>query len=235
MVKANRTILWDFEGTLVTHPVLWRGALKEALDEYEPGNTIDAEQLRPFLSTGFPWHKPEEPHLHLSTPGAWWSNVEPIFSRAYNGVGLGANRAQELARHVRKYIIDPQRYLVYEDVIPVLKRLNEIGWRHIILSNHVPELPTIVKALTLSPCIDLCISSANTGYEKPNPEAFRIALSISGNPEKVWMIGDSINADISGAEAVGLPAILVRNNPEENVKYFARDLIEAIAILEANA
>jgi FMN phosphatase YigB (HAD superfamily) len=234
MFKTNPTILWDFEGTLVTHPGLWRLALKEAMDECEPGNTIDVEELRPFLRTGFPWHNPEKPHLHLSTPDAWWSSMEPIFSRAYQGVGFDINCARELAKHVRKYIIDPQRYFVCDDAVPALENLKAQGWKHAILSNHVPELPNIVKALGLSAYIDFCISSAYTGYEKPNLQAFRTALSIIGNPKVTWLIGDNLNADIRGAEAAGIPGILVRNNTEENVKYFAHDLIEATAILESN-
>ncbi len=47
------------------------------------------------------------------------------------------------------------------------------------------------------------------------------------------MIGDNLNADIRGAEAVGLPAILVRNPGGENVKYYARNLLEAASIIEA--
>lgn len=50
------------------------------------------------------------------------------------------------------------------------------------------------------------------GYEKPHPEAFKIALSTAGNPKFVWMIGDNINADIIGAQNVNIPAILVHNS-----------------------
>lgn len=234
MVETSPTILWDFEGTLVAHPGLWRSSLMEVLNKYEPSHCVDEEQIRPFLRAGFPWHKPEEPHLHLVTPDAWWLNLETVFIRAYQGVGFEVGRAQELAKQVRKYIIDSRRYVVYDDTIPALKSLKIRGWKHAILSNHVPELPDIVKALGLSPYIDFCISSASTGYEKPNPEAFRIAQSIIGNPKKVWMIGDNLNADIRGAEAVGLPAILVRNPAGENMKYFARDLLEAASIIEAS-
>jgi ribonucleotide monophosphatase NagD (HAD superfamily) len=48
------------------------------------------------------------------------------------------------------------------------------------------------------------------------------------------MIGDDLDADVRGAETVGLPAILVRNPSGENVKYYARDLLEAASIIEAN-
>ena len=78
------------------------------------------------------------------------------------------------------------------------------------------------------------MTSAATGYEKPNPEAFKNALVTTGNPERVWMIGDEPVADIQGAEAAGLPAILVRSPQTEGIRYYARDLTEAVAIIEAN-
>ena len=85
-------------------------------------------------------------------------------------------------------------------------------WKHVILSNHVPELPSLVHGLGLSPLIHRVVNSAETGFEKPHTGAFQAALTSLDNPEEVWMIGDSMNADILGAESVGLRAILVRSD-----------------------
>jgi putative hydrolase of the HAD superfamily len=49
-----------------------------------------------------------------------------------------------------------------------------------------------------------------TGYEKPHPQAFLQALDMLGRSQTVWMIGDNIEADVLGAQVVGIPAILVR-------------------------
>jgi hypothetical protein len=45
---------------------------------------------------------------------------------------------------------------------------------------------------------------------KPHPDAFRMALRAAGAPRAVWMVGDNPIADVRGAEAMGIPAILVR-------------------------
>lgn len=55
------------------------------------------------------------------------------------------------------------------------------------------------------------MTSARTGYEKPNPKMFAAALALAGTPERVWMVGDNPTADIAGAQAAGIPSILVRN------------------------
>jgi putative hydrolase of the HAD superfamily len=235
----NKVIFWDFDGTLVPF-TSWRLALMDVLNECEPGHDIDGEEVRPFLKDGFPWHLPQEPHPHLSVPDDWWRALEPLFVRTYKGVGFDTGRAEELARQVRNHMVKPQRYVLFEDTIPVLSSLKELNWRNVILSNHMPELPDIVKALGLSPYFDFCITSAATGYEKPNPQAFHLALERAGNPEKAWLIGDNVISDIQGAEAAGIPAILVHephvhSNQTLNMKdirYYSSDLTGVIKIIE---
>ena len=233
MEQNNRVILWDFEGTLVDRPGRWRSALMEVLDLNEPDHQVEMEQIRPYLRDGFPWHHPDEPHTHLSNSQEWWSHMGRIFTRAYQGSGFSFERAEELASLVRNTFINPDRFILYEDTIPALSNLAEKGWKHVILSNHVPELPDIVAGIGLSPYIDWCMSSAFIGYEKPNPKAFYIALETVGNPEKVWMVGDNPEADIRGAESIGIPAILVRNQQYQNAKYYAQDLMQAVSIIES--
>ena len=235
MTQTKPTILWDFDGTLASRPGGWRSALMEVLDKHEPEHDIDGEQIRQYLRSGFPWHQPEQPHHHLSTPGKWWSHIEVIFARAFRGVGFDIPRAGELVQLVRERYIAPEKWVLYEDTIPALEHLSQRGWNHAILSNHVPELPDIIRGLSLFPHISCCITSASTGYEKPNPEAFKIALVMTGNPERVWMIGDEPVADIQGAEAVGLPAILVRSPQTEGVRHYAPNLLEAVEIINTHS
>ena len=99
-----------------------------------------------------------------------------------------------------------------------------------ILSNHVPELPALVDALGLSALVDRVFSSAATGFEKPNPRAFEIALHECGSPGEVWMIGDNPVADMDGARSVGIPGILVRSDTPNGCRN-APDLTTVPAIL----
>ena len=240
MAKTEKVIFWDFAGTLAversrkTGGTGWRAAIMDVLDECEPGHGIDSEKIRSFLQEGFPWHKPEEPHTHLAMPDAWWQALELVFIRCYRGIGYSSERAAELATQVRRHMIKSERYVLYEDTITVLAELKAKGWRHVMLSNHMPELPEIVKMIGLSPYIACFITSGVTGYEKPHPQAFRIALDTAGNPEKAWMIGDNIESDINGAENAGIPAILVRSPRTEDVKYYAASLNDVVGIIEDN-
>lgn len=80
--------------------------------------------------------------------------------------------------------------------------------------------------------IDICISSANVGFGKPDPKIFHLALEITSNPGTVWMSGDNLKADIRGEEAVGIKAILVRKSTSEPAEYFSPDLKGVIDLIQ---
>lgn len=205
----DRVVLWDFDGTLARLEQGWTGALLRALDQLVPGHQVTREQLRPHLLDGFPWHHPERSHPHLKAPAAWWREVEGLLARAATAVGYGS-LAAELACRAHRLVVEPASYTVYPDALPALERLGACGWRHVVLSNHVPELADIVRGLGLAGYFEAIHTSALLGYEKPHAQAFAVAVEEAGHPGHVWMIGDNPIADIGGALAAGIPAILVR-------------------------
>ncbi len=231
-MKKTKVVLWDFDGTLAHRNGFFSEVLLEILDEYEEVHYYKIDEIRSFLMDGFPWHHPEHQHFELNNDAkAWWDLVEKVFIRAYEGIGLDNERAMKYAKLAHFRYIDSKRFVLYEDTEEVLKHFVNLGWENIILSNHVPELSTIVKKLGLDPYIQDCISSANVGYEKPNPEIFRLALRKTGHPDEVWMVGDNYQADIKGAESMGIDAILVRNEFREDAKHYAKNLWGVVQII----
>lgn len=224
--------IWDFDGTLAQRSgeTGWSRLLAEVLDAEEPGHPHTGDTFRPHLRHGFPWHAPEVAHPELCAPGAWWDSVRPLLARAYEAAGYGAARAQELAAAAQRLYVDPTvGWRLFDDTLPVLERLREEGWTHAILSNHVPELRTIVAALGLDGLVSTVVCSAETGYEKPHPRAFA-ALLDAIEAERVAMVGDNVVADVLGAEALGIPAVLVRR-PDPRAARFAPDLYGVEAFL----
>jgi putative hydrolase of the HAD superfamily len=183
----------------------------EVLDSHEPGHGLAAERIREGMRGWFPWHRADEPHTHIADAESWWEPVQGRIAAILRQGGLAERRAVELAVEVRRRFIDPAvGWELFEDTLPALVRAREAGWRSAVLSNHIPELPAIADALGLSADVEKIFTSATMGYEKPNPEIFRIALGELGDPDQVWMVGDSPAADVGGAEALGIPAVLVR-------------------------
>jgi HAD superfamily hydrolase (TIGR01549 family) len=206
-------VLWDFDGTLAERPGRWRGCLLEVLREEEPGIRADADAFIPALRDRFPWHRPDVAHPDMCNREAWWTEILPLLAEAYENAGVEPDRAAELARLARARYVDwTVGWRLFDDTVPALNRLSEQGWRHAVLSNHVPELEQIMSGLGLDRHVDAVLCSALTGYEKPHPEAFAAALRMRRNGEPVWMVGDNPEADVDGARAAGLRAVLVRRN-----------------------
>ncbi len=226
-----RGILWDFDGTLAIRPGLWKATLIEILDEYEPGHGITVEQVRAGLRDGFPWHRAHEPHPHLSDPEEWWRSVGAVVAGAYAGSGVPAARAAELAVLVRERYVDPSKgWRLVDGVEQTLRRLAASGWRHAVLSNHVPELPRIVEGLGILGHFDAVLTSAAIAYEKPHPQAFALGRRALGDPSELWMVGDNPEADVAGAEAAGIRGLLVQH-PDRPPQAGAVALTEVVDLI----
>lgn len=224
-------VLLDFDGTLAFGRP-WSQCLIDVLSEISPNHKVAVEDIRNHLRDGFPWHRPERSHLDLSDADLWWENLSALLLGAFEAADLTVSQRQLALAKVRTHYCDPSRFQLYPDTVDALETLRRDGWELVILSNHVPELPSIVDGVGLGSLIDQVYSSAVTGYEKPNPESYRIALG--GNPPgECFMIGDNVDADVLGAEIVGLPAILVRN-PSPYAARFAPDLPTAVALILAS-
>jgi putative hydrolase of the HAD superfamily len=222
-------VLWDFDGTLAWRPGLWGGCVLEVLDELAPGHSAELATVRAALKGGFPWDSHDQPHPHLSSPDAWWESVTPLLRRAIRGCVEEAREA-ELAHAVRLRFTDASKqWRLFDDTRAALRTTADAGWRNAVLSNHVPELATLVTALGLGDALEHVFSSASTGFEKPHPEAFRLALRSLGDPPQRWMVGDNPIADVAGAEALGIPAILVRTNA--SARHTAKDAVAAAALI----
>jgi putative hydrolase of the HAD superfamily len=227
-----RYVIWDFDGTLGYRVGRWSSALRSVLEEGVPGHDHAGEALGARPRSGFPWPgTPEVPHPALSSPDLWWEAPLPVYVRAFEAGGVDPATSRELAGKVRAACVDPRRWRLYDDAVPALRDLSSRGWTHLILSNHVPELPEILRALGLEDRFLRVFNSAESGYEKPHPRAYDGVLETVAGAEAAWMVGDNPEADVRGAEAVGLPAILARGH-KRGARHHCEDLSGIAGIIE---
>lgn len=206
-------VVFDFDGTLAHRPGRWAQCLVDVLDEHRGGHRVSVNAIRSHLRSGFPWHRPEVAHLELSEPEAWWSSINRHLAAAYTAVGVDVD--DQLLRAVRDNYCDPRGFRLYGDSIEALRLLASVDIDCVVLSNHVPELESIVAGLGMSGFFERVITSARLGYDKPHPEAYRAALG-SVPADCAWMIGDSPTADDRGARAIGMRSILIQRTDNEN-------------------
>lgn len=223
-MNMEKVLFWDFQGTLAYNDWMFSKALYKVLEDYEPNTNISIEDFKKKALIGFPWQEHENEYLHLTHSNNWWKYTENIFVDFYKEFNIIEEKAIYLANRVRNELIKVDEFILYEDTIEMLSYYKQRGFTNVILSNHIPELEDIVEKLGLKIYITYCISSANVGYEKPNIKIFKYALRKMQDPTEVWMIGDSIIADVNGAESIGIKGVLVRSKRDCTIKYYSGDL-----------
>lgn len=233
--QPRKVVFWDFHGTLAHAPYEWGVAMLEILEAARPGHGIDGETMFGFIQEGFPWHTPERAHPELDTADEWWGHVARAMARGYGRAGVDDSLAGKLARRVREQFLKPHRYRVDPQARDALNTVAAAGWTNMVLSNHVPELEQILADVGLSNLMERVFTSARTGYEKPHRMAFAEPFREVGEPECVWMVGDNPIDDIKGAEAAGIPTILVGGKPGDAARMVADLPAAASLIVDSDA
>jgi putative hydrolase of the HAD superfamily len=118
---------------------------------------------------------------------------------------------RELGREVDvETMMSAIRFHPAADARPALARLRELGLTRVCVSNWDVSLPQVLANAGLGELLDGVVTSAGAGARKPDPRIFRAALEIAGcAPEEALHVGDTPEEDVAGAEAAGIPALLV--------------------------
>lgn len=104
---------------------------------------------------------------------------------------------------------------MYEDAAPTLRSLAAQGYRLGVISNSHRCLNAFREHFSLNGLIHASVSSFEHGYLKPHRSIFEEALARAGVPaSSALMVGDSIRADVQGALAAGMRAVLLRRSGE---------------------
>jgi len=121
----------------------------------------------------------------------------------------------------RLFSITQTNWLLEQDTLPALKKLEQDGYRMGLISNagDDKDVQQLVRKFGITGYFDFILTSAACSYRKPHPRIFELALS---NwyflPSEAVMVGDNLDADIRGAKGAGLLGIWLSrragSNPE---------------------
>jgi putative hydrolase of the HAD superfamily len=226
------TLFWDFDGTIGYREGMWTGTLISLLEKMEIRN-IKKEDIRPFLNIGFTWHSPDTPHKDIFHGKTWWEYYEGYFQEIFEKVGVKKNLAQELSKRVKDEYLEKSMWFLFDDSIETLEIINKSKYQNVVLSNHVPELTTILENIGVLKYFKQVYSSGNLGFEKPNRKIFEYAINdLKIQNTECVMIGDSYEADIAGALRAGIKAILVRSENKKDYKWYSKNLNKVIQVIE---
>lgn len=100
--------------------------------------------------------------------------------------------------------------LVLPGVPEALEAFRALGLRLVVVSNADGTVERGLVEQGLRPYFHAVIDSAVVGFEKPDPRIFQHAVAESGaDPRAVLHVGDLLHADVHGARAAGLHALLL--------------------------
>ena len=106
------------------------------------------------------------------------------------------------------------RVRLWSNLLPqvpeTLEALKKRGLQLVVVSNSDGTVEELIAAVNLRDLFEAVIDSRIVGYEKPDPRIFEHALNVSGaSPETTLHVGDLYHADVVGARAAGIHALLL--------------------------
>lgn len=146
-----------------------------------------------------------------------WADDERIERawRDYHGVmlqelGFG-DSSHELLDAILSSQFASDAWELYPDVVGTLTALRAMdGLQVAIISDWGSNLAEVLAGVGLDPFLDFVLASGAVGHAKPDPAFFRIALERARvEPSEALMVGDSLRADVGGAHAAGMDALLL--------------------------
>jgi putative hydrolase of the HAD superfamily len=102
------------------------------------------------------------------------------------------------------------------DALEVLSNLKSRGYKTGLISDSSAEAPVIWKETPFAPLIDVAVFSCLVGFRKPNPQIYHLAAKHLGvEPQACLYIGDGSSQELTGANGVGMHAVLL-SVPDDN-------------------
>lgn len=123
-------------------------------------------------------------------------------------------RAETLVEGAIKIFFGPEEvlYKPYPDAVDTLKQLKAQDYRLGLYSNATDDalIQRMVNQSKIRPWLSPTFSSAGCGWRKPRPDGFALIAARWGlPPDQIVVVGDTLNADVLGAQNAGMHSILV--------------------------
>jgi len=152
---------------------------------------------------------------HARSPISKRSKEETMALYAqYHGIILreaGLDASQELIANIlKKWMHSNYKLVLFDDVVPALTQLKELGLILGLISNVDRDITSLYQELGLSAWLQVVVTSQEVGFNKPQPEIFQEALKQAGvkSSEAIY-VGDQHQIDVVGANEAGMQGILL--------------------------
>lgn len=224
-----RVVFFDMADTLVTVRPSWYALYVEVCRAH--GIALDEAALARAYGEVFA-------RLDRDASGQTYAATREADERYYREINGAVLRAagvptdvplDAILRDLHRAFDDPAHFHLFPDALPALHALRERGYRLGIISNWSWNLPKLCAGLGLTPLFTHIVTSARVGASKPHAAIFQHALkAMEVSPAAAVHVGDNRIADIAGARAVGMRAVLIAPGATDDAgtPYVVRALAE---------
>lgn len=216
-----RAILFDFGGTLMYGRQDWTPIVAKAdetLTDYLRSNGLEVSlntfptEFRKRLDDYF---KQREKDL-LETTYTFVLR-ELLLEKGYDDV------PNDVLRDALDtlFSVTQTNWALEEDAIPTLQKLRVKGYNLGIISNagHDDDVQQLAREFGITEYFDFILTSAACSYRKPHPRIFELALSNwYCPPNEAVMVGDNLDADIRGAQEVGIYGVWINRRASPDME-----------------
>jgi len=123
---------------------------------------------------------------------------------------------KSLAAHIR-FKLTKDSMIPLPESLAVLSRLKLEGYKTGLISDCSVEVPAIWQHTPFAPLFDATVFSCLAGMKKPDPRIYRLAVEqLRVEPHRCLYIGDGSSQELTGAAAVGMHPVLIRD-PDEDI------------------
>lgn len=162
------------------------------------------EEMAPYLIDQDDETAPAYTSLDPTASKAFWLH---LYTRFLEELDI---KDEALADRLYERFSHTSSYKLFEDALPVLHRLQGEGYRLGLISNFERFLEEMLVELEVGHLFDVTVISGIEGYEKPDPNIYRVALErASVEPRYAVHVGDSPVLDVEPATEVGMNAVLL--------------------------
>ena len=119
--------------------------------------------------------------------------------------------SRELGREITvETMMASIRFRAYPDAAPALAGLRARGLTLVCVSNWDISLPQVLERCGLGGAVDGVVTSAGSGFRKPDPAIFGPALELAKcDRDEAVHVGDTEEEDVAAARAAGIRWLLL--------------------------
>jgi len=209
--------------------------LFKTLGEYS--RVVTDEEVCTFLQRkGYPVYPQAWKHAFSFTafidyPKYGYESHEEFIRRAFQHLEVDVDDG---TTHELVELFRGSPFTLYSESCEAVKRVRRLGLRTAIATS-TPK-PFFIKGLgQVEGLIDFICTGYEAGYEKSNPQIYRVILDLLGvEPSETVVIGDNPVLDIANSKMLGMKAIqIVREGvPSGQADGAAVNVLEAVKLLE---